>query len=139
MEFFEEAIRAHALGDSAITALIDQRWYIIDLPQGASVPAVTMQQISGVPEHNHSGHSGQENSRWQFTVWSSCYQKASRLSWAIERRFDAFRGQWGSPEQGWWDVGRCTKVGRVTMRNPEQKLYQIVLDFYITHRSYRDA
>jgi len=139
MYLLEEAIRAHALGDAAITALIGDRWYAVDLPQGKAFPAITMQQVSGTPEHSHEGHSGIENARWQFTVWSDCYEKCTRLAWYVERRFDAFRGQWGNSEQGFMDIGRCAKTARVSFgKDPGQKLYRIAIDFYITYRSIHD-
>jgi hypothetical protein len=133
MEFIEEAIRAHALGDPAIVAIINDRWHSVDLPERTAFPAVTMQQISGVPEHSHAGHSGLEHSRYQFTIWSDCHLKALRLAFAIERRFDAFRGRMGGDDG--IEVGRSAKINRVNLgRDPGQKIHRTAIDFRISHQ-----
>lgn len=132
MEFIEEAIRAHALLDPGIVALINDRWHTVDLPERTALPAVTVQQISNVPEHSHAGHSGLEHSRFQFTLWSDCHLKALRLAFAIERRFDAYRGRMGGDDG--IEVGRCAKVNRVNLgREAGQKIYRTAIDFRISH------
>jgi hypothetical protein len=134
-----EAIRAHGLASGEIALLLGNdndtyRWYGATLEQGATLPAVTVQQISGVDAgETHQGHSGLERERYQITIWSGCRQKLVHLTWAINRQFHAFRGRLGGP--GGLMVQRVAKLNQVDMgRNGPRDAYQRALDFVFEYR-----
>lgn len=131
----ETGLRDKALEDAALAAAIGERWYGPDLAQGAEMPAVTVSQISGIPELAHQGPSGQTHSRYQFTVWSDCYIEVIQVAAHITRIFSGFRGTL----PGGIRTGFISQINRVTLgRDPGQNLRRVALDFRITHQTYDD-
>jgi hypothetical protein len=136
MILFEEALRTYALDCDELTFLIEDRWFADILPQGAAVPAVVVQQISEVSEHNQQGHAGLERARYQLTVWAPCSGKAAHVAAVIARRLDGKRGQWGHPSIGYIEIGRSAKVNRTSLGlDRERKLFGLALDFMFVYRS----
>lgn len=135
IEDLAEGIRAHALGAPDIQALLSDdelfRWYGATLEQNSTLPAVTVQQISGADAaETHQGHSGLEVARYQITVWSTCRPKLVQLTWAINRRFHNFRGRMGGIE-----VQRAAKLGQMDMgQNGPRNAYMRALDFSFLYR-----
>ena len=133
--FLEQAIRAQAMADAYLVALIGSRWYGATLPEMIVLPAVTAQQIASADESpSHDGHSGVERARFQITVWSECQMRllqiAQRIAAPVVRGgpFDGFRGTLGGP--GGIQCGRVAKVNSVDMgREPGRNAYQRVMDF----------
>lgn len=64
-------VRAYVLGDAAIASAIGTRCYPVKLPEKATTPAVTMQQISGVRFPPLKGRASLARPRFQFDVWTS--------------------------------------------------------------------
>lgn len=129
--YIEEGFRLRALDDATITNLIAARWYGPDFPLNASLPAVTVQQISGRAEESHSGHSGLEHGIYQFTCWASCHLDAMRLAYRVQRRFDKYRGTL----PGGINVGYLSRIDRHFRKEPGQNIYQIILDFRVMYQS----
>lgn len=127
--YVEEGFRLRALEDATIANLIGARWYGPDFPLGSTLPAVTVQEITGRGEESHSGHSGIENAIYQITCWASCHLDALRLADRVQRRFDKFRGT--LPNQ--IPVGYMSRVDRHYAKEPGQNVYQIVLDFRVMY------
>lgn len=63
-------VRTYVLADPAIAALVGTRLYPIKLPQGATYPAMTLQEIDNVPTWNLNSRSSLDTSRFQFDIWT---------------------------------------------------------------------
>lgn len=126
-DYLEQDIRAYALADAALVALIGQRWYSVDLPQGATFPAVTIQQISGSSEYTHQGHAGVERARFQVTVWTESHLAGLQVAARIETIFRTAKQAIGA---------RITKVNRTDFgREPGQNIYKTAIDFMAFYRT----
>lgn len=131
-EFLEEGLRLLFVNDAGLAALIVARFYDAELPQGVTLPAVTMQRISGIPEYSHRGHVGQENARFQVTVHADCHLVAMRVAAAVKRVIREHpSGQLpNSHRYGLLQQLNEVASGRETGRN----VFQIAIDFRITHQ-----
>lgn len=129
--FIEEGFRLRALEDESLTLLIASRWLGADLPLGTTLPAVTVQEITGRAEESHSGHSGVENAIYQFTCWASCHLDALRTADRLQRRFDKWRGVLPNGIH----VGYMSRIDRHYVKEPGQKVYKIILDFRVMYHS----
>lgn len=124
-EDLQEAIRLHALSKAPIAAYIDDRWFGPTRNQGSAVPYVTCQEISNTSFDSHQGHSGVEESRFQFTLWGPCQMKLIQLASYIDRSFDSFKGDMNGIKIGYTKKLNRTHLGK----DPGQNLYQIALDY----------
>ena len=131
-EFVEEGLRLLFVNEVSLAALISTRFYDAELPPGITLPAVTMQRISGVPEYSQRGHVGQENARFQVTVHADCHLVAMRVAAAVKRIIrENPRGTLpNSHRYGLLQQLNEVASGRETGRN----IFQIAIDFRITHQ-----
>lgn len=88
----ETALYAIIIGDATVYSLIETRVYPNIIPQGADMPAVTYQQISGVRDHAFSGPNGLVSARFQINCWSDSYSEARQLSEAVRKLLDGYSG-----------------------------------------------
>lgn len=68
------------------------RVYPLLLPQQATFPAVTYQQVSAVRTHAMGGDSPIVRVRMQVNSWGSTYATARTLAGEVESRINRFRG-----------------------------------------------
>lgn len=76
----------------AVTQLVGDRIYPVQIDQGAGLPAIAYQQISGPREHNVSGPIGWVRARYQITAWADTYLDAIDLATAIRVAVDGYSG-----------------------------------------------
>lgn len=76
----EEALIAHLLTKTALTALIGTRIMPDDISGGAALPALTYQKISDVKTHTHQGQSKTESPMIQFTAYATKKSSARAIS-----------------------------------------------------------
>ena len=76
----EEDIRARLAGTLTIAAQVRERITWGAREQGAALPAVCMQVISGPREYQMSGPTGLKAARVQVECWGSTYEDAKRLA-----------------------------------------------------------
>jgi hypothetical protein len=133
-EFIEEGLRLLFLADASLAALIGTRFYDAELPPGVTVPAITLQRVSTIPEYAHSGHVGQENARFQVTIHADCHLNCMRVAAQVRRIIrDHPRGSLpGGIRYGFMQQVNEVASGRETGRNN----FQIAIDFRITHQVY---
>lgn len=81
-------LRAAVLAQSSVAALIGARLYPQTLPQGATLPAMTMTLISRVGEQGHS-NGGLALRRWQFDCWGESQADADAVADALVAAMDA--------------------------------------------------
>jgi len=88
----ETALFAIITGDATIESLIASRVYPNVVPQGAAMPAITYQQISGPRDHVMDGPSGLVGARFQLNCWSGDYAQARQLAEAVRKELNGYSG-----------------------------------------------
>lgn len=79
----EDQMRTAILALPAVSALVGSRVYPLTLPQGALLPALTYQVISGVGEADTQSGPGVQRRRVQFNCWAATYGAACQLADAL--------------------------------------------------------
>lgn len=81
----EASIRALLVGHAPLTALVGERVYWDQIPQGADRPCVVMYKVSGVPGYHMRGPDGLSTDRVQF----DCQAILTTDKWAIASTLEA--------------------------------------------------
>lgn len=79
----EELLLAALLGNTALTALVGDRVSWLDRPQGAALPAVTLQIAAGPRSYTMSGPVGLIPYVIQVDVWAGTYKSMKQVSRAL--------------------------------------------------------
>jgi hypothetical protein len=87
----ESELRTLLLGQPAIAALVGERVYPVTLPQGATLPAMTYQVISGAGDGDAHTGPGLSRRRYQFDCWAATYGTAAALGLALVQAVHARR------------------------------------------------
>lgn len=77
------ALRTYLLTKSAITDIVGQRIYAQQLPQGATIPAITMTTISESYDHDLAGLAGLVHTRIQFECLATTELVSLQLADAV--------------------------------------------------------
>lgn len=78
------SIYSQATTFAGLTALIGTRCYPGPLPQGATLPALTYQEVGG---SEPTGSTGSYQTRVQFDAWGSTYMQARAVAEQVEAAF----------------------------------------------------
>jgi len=85
----EAALRSALLADAGVTALVDVRITPQPMPQGETLPCVTLRRISDQPmARGQRGPSGLREARIQVDAWGSTLSSAQAVADAIETALD---------------------------------------------------
>jgi hypothetical protein len=88
----EEALRSLLTGYAPLTALVGQRIYWDEVPQGAQRPCVVMYVVSSIPGYHMQGEDCIKPVRVQI----DCQAKTTVTKWAVARavhdRLSGYRG-----------------------------------------------
>ena len=76
-------MRLVLLAQPDLAALIGERLYPVTLPQGATLPAMTYQVISGATEGDSQSGAGIPRRRYQFDCWGATYSDAVAVALAL--------------------------------------------------------
>ncbi len=98
-------------GDTGITA-ITTRIYNGNLPEGATLPAVTFDYIADTPYNTISGDTGKSRDRYSVSAWASSGDAALSLEAAIRTALAAY------PRQS-----------REPLHEPEYRLFRYAIDY----------
>lgn len=71
-------------GDAGVSALVSTRVYPMDMPQNATLPALTYTRVSETPLVNLDGENATRNSRYQVDCFASTYTGAQALAEAVK-------------------------------------------------------
>lgn len=88
----EEALIARLLATTGVSALVGSRVYPGSVPQGATMPAVVVNVISGGPLYADDGEVGLDNTRVQIDCWATTYSSAKTVARAVRDSLSAFVG-----------------------------------------------
>jgi hypothetical protein len=92
----EEALIARLLADTGVAAIAGARVFPGSRPQGAALPAVVLNRISGGPLYADDGEVGLEQARIQIDCWAESYAAAKLLARAVTASLSAFEGTVGA-------------------------------------------
>lgn len=117
----EESIILHL----RLSGIVGVRVFGAVLPQGATMPALTVQRISGVGMYTHQGRVLMR-SRMQVTTWASTYQSCVETGRAVRAAMDTFSHTSGP--------GRARLLMSMDLgRESESTLFQQIQDFELLH------
>lgn len=88
----EEAFKTYLLSQSGLTALIAQRFFPEELPQGTVPPAVSYIKISDVKDHTLTGQLTLERPMFQFTAYASTKAAVRAVANQLKIAFNDYVG-----------------------------------------------
>ena len=91
MTVIEELI-ALLLGATAVTDQAGRRVFPVSLPQGRTLPAATIYQVSSQPMYDDDGASGLTEDRYTVDCWGATYTAAKTLAAAVKATLSAYAG-----------------------------------------------
>lgn len=94
MADFEKAVRDRLLAHAGVSALVgtgNRVWYD-ELPEDPTLPAITVQELSAVPEGTMGDDTGHVFGRIQAGAWDTTRQGAKDLGEQIRDALQRYRG-----------------------------------------------
>lgn len=115
---FAETLYDYLKNRVGVAALVGTRIHPVKLPQGSTLPALTFQRISDVPEYSHGGGMVREP-MFQVTAWAGTYLEAEALSTQVILSANA-----------WFHTmrGSAFVSGVADLSEPMTKVYQVAVD-----------
>lgn len=129
----ETALYAFLGQQGAISALVGARIYPLLLPQNPTMPALTYQIISTVPDYVLAGPSGLVAKRVQINCWASRewampgYTTAQNVATAVRKALDGYSGIW----PGGIEIVRAKRDNQHDDFEPEGLYDRTILDFIV--------
>jgi hypothetical protein len=130
----EEVLFTRLTTHAGLTALIGKRCYPLVMPQstreteGAKLPCVVYQRITGRHEYTHDGEANLAHPRYQFSCYAKTYQDARDVRLQVQAALSA-----------WSDMGLSPGVfvGFIDMEmdlyDSEVEMFRCVIDATIWH------
>ncbi len=88
----EEAVMAYLLSYIGLTALVSTRIFYDELPQGTTLPAVVILNVSDVKAHGLSGQSKLERPNYQFTAYAATKSSAKAVAIQLKAALSDYHG-----------------------------------------------
>jgi len=128
----EEALTSYLLGFTGFAALIGDKLYPDELPQGIKLPAVIYSKISDVKEHTLAGQSSLESPMLQFTVFADTKTAARTIANQLKAALCDFQGMMSGLEVQYI---RLENELSSLERTPDGtlKIYTEILEFEINY------
>lgn len=118
----EQRLYAHLSANADLSALVASRIYPLVIPQGASLPALVYQRISGVPA-NHAGRVPTlESARVQINCYAQRYGQVKDLRDAVIAALEQPSAYF-----------QCTRLAERDLYDDEDRTYALALDFSFWH------
>lgn len=124
----EQAIRYILVNDATVKA-ITTRCYPVMIPQGATMPLIRYQKVSGVRDHVLTGPTGLARPRIQVEAWAETYSGAKSLAAAIREALDGYIGTAASVA-----IGSCLIESERDIYESELGVHRVVQDYMIYHK-----
>jgi hypothetical protein len=117
--------------DHDVNAIVGTRIYPVDLPQGATIPAITYQLISDAPSSQpHGEKSALPFPRYQVNCWDVTDAGAIALKAAVKTALENKKGIWGGSGDEHY-VFTSQYMGQREVKDTAARLYCRQLDFKI--------
>lgn len=128
----EEGLRVHLLADLTLSSLIDDRIFIIKLPQTITIPAITYQRVSNArPQTLDQDETGLSMPRFQFDIYAEDYSTAKSIMIALRNSLLGFRGEFGTLDK--IAVQGILFEHEQDDYEPETELYRLTVDYRIMY------
>jgi len=88
----EEALTTYLLAQSAITALIDRRFFYDEAPATTKRPYITVENISDVKDHELTGQSELEAPTFQFTIYAETKPAEKAVAKQVKAAMSDYQG-----------------------------------------------
>lgn len=135
----EEGLFALLTGTAAVGAIVGDKVYPIEVPQGARPPWVVYFRVSGPRVRSLDGPSGLAQPRFQVECQGATADQARGLANAVRRALDGYRGTvttTASPAD-------TVRIGGISLLSdqdgfedatgPGRRSFRRILDFLVTH------
>jgi hypothetical protein len=114
---------------AALTALVSTRIYPVTMPQAATFPCVTYQQISGVRDYVMGNQSGLVRARFQVDSWSETYAETRSVSEQVRLALSNYAGTSDTVV-----IDRIEMVNEERLDESESALHRIMQEYMVTFR-----
>jgi len=91
-KYIGEALYSILSNDAEVAALISTRIYPNLLPESATLPALTYQELTALRQYVLTGPVGMVRFRFQINCWASTYASADELSIEVRKALDGYSG-----------------------------------------------
>ena len=118
---------------AGLSSLVSTRIYPVLAPQGAILPYVIYERISGTRIRALASDTDLASPRYQFTSFSDDYDEAYSVSEQVRAALQRYTGTVGSPGV---DIVDCTIETETDLYDTLTQLHQHFFDFMIWHRVY---
>lgn len=119
---------------SSLTAIVDDRIFPIHLPQSATLPAITFQQISSTHDYHIAGAAGVTTARVQIDCWANSPTEACDAGEAIRQTLQGTSGMWDTTEVLFVQLDSCQDMAEPPQDGSDQWIYRRSSDYLIKYR-----
>lgn len=112
---------------ATLAALVGTRIYPLSLPQGATLPALTYQGISTVPEASGDNRPTSDTTRLQIDSWGASYEAVREVAAALRAALDGY-----TEELSGGTVASMRFANEHEEMDPERRWYRVTQDYLIT-------
>jgi hypothetical protein len=128
-------LRAYLAADPAVTAIVGNRIYPVQLPQGIRLASLVYSRISEIESYHNVGPSALMQTRFQFDSVSPNVDEATLLADAVKERLGGFAGAINyAPPNGVLNVeGIFFDMGREDY-DGELSFYRMSRDFFVWYK-----
>ena len=125
----EERLFGQLSTATGLTALVGARVYPTEVPQRATLPAVTYTRIHSDWSHAMGADTGNVHARFNIGYWDTNYLNAITGAGEIKTAISRF-----TAPNGGTVVEDCFFEGEKQEHDPERGAYSISLDFHVHYR-----
>lgn len=129
----EEALIAHLLGDSALTAVVGTRIHPVSIPQASLFPAIAVTRIDGAPLYADEGEVGLADPRIHIDCWGATYKDVKLIARKVVSRMNGLGLFLVNGVQFRSAILEVERDFREEGTNAAEYRYRVNLDFVIWH------
>jgi hypothetical protein len=90
------ALVAHLAANAGVSALVGDRIYSQERPQGGTLPAIVYEQQFDEMDYSHNGDTGYIVHEFELTAWAATKLVADQIGAAVRAAISGFRGTLGA-------------------------------------------
>lgn len=121
----EQILYAYLMSVAGLVALIADRLYPSDAPQGIAGAYVVYRRISGPRTYDFDGPSGLVTARMQFSVLAPSYLQAKAVAEQLRLALEDFADD---------TVIVCRMLNEIDTYESETRLHHVIVDFGVTYK-----
>ena len=124
MAEFEADMRTFLLAQNALSIIIADRLMPNMLSQDLPSPGIAYQQISEVPDYDHTGDTGYRETRIQFDIEGDSVPQVQEVAAALDSALSGFHGTMGETR-----MHAVFKQNQISAFNAQNKSFRIIQDY----------